>query len=129
MTTFIIIADSGYAATVTSGENTLKSLQTLVDGYIECVQVRNSDFGFTFDLWVNEEGLFREDFMVNLPASYLTGRTIKGPAVITVSTLEGRTVGLSEAQIKRASKVMSIDDENYSMEDAQTFFVSQVANS
>lgn len=99
---FILIEDSGDAFLVQSDDSTLDTLQALVDGYIECVAVnRRSPLGFDADIWVNEEGLYRKDFGINLVASYLTGRQIVGPAVIARSSKDGKTLGLTGNQINR----------------------------
>jgi hypothetical protein len=68
-----------YVVQSKQGQSTLDFLQGLVEGLIECVSLdRNTD------LWVNEEGLFREDFSLNLRASKLAGDgyALVGPAVI-----------------------------------------------
>ena len=60
----------------------LAVMQGLVDGYIERVSTP------AFDLWVNEEGLLRDDFEPNVGASWLLNRhgapgyTIVGPAFV-----------------------------------------------
>lgn len=98
---FILIRDTGLAYLVESSDNTLSTLQSLVGGWVECVTADKIVLGFDADVWVNEEGLFREDFSINLVASYITGRQIVGPAVIARSTREGKTIGLTGDQINR----------------------------
>lgn len=99
---FILIEEDGMAYLVQNGESTLTTLQTLVDGLIECVAVdRRSPLGFDADVWVNEEGLFRNDFGINHVASYITGRQIVGPAVIARSSKDGKTLGITGDQINR----------------------------
>ena len=101
MTEFILISDNGTAYLVESGESTLDTLQTLVDGYIECVTADKHVLGFESDVWVNEEGLFRQDFAINLVASFLTGRQLVGPAVLARSSKGGKTLGLTSSNINR----------------------------
>lgn len=98
---FILIEDTGDAFLIESGEDTLSTLQTLVDGYVECVSADRKVLGFDADVWVNEEGLYRQDFSINLPASYITGRQLVGPVVIARSSKDGKTLGLTGSQINR----------------------------
>jgi hypothetical protein len=98
---FILIRDNGIAYLVESDESTLSTLQTLVDGYVECVTADRSALGFEADVWVNEEGLFRQDFSINLVASFITGRQIVGPAVLARSSKDGKTLGLTSSNIER----------------------------
>ena len=66
----------------------LPLMQGLVGGYIERVSTPN------FDLWVNEEGLLRDDFDPNVGASWLLNRhgapgyTIVGPAFVAANNGE-----------------------------------------
>lgn len=88
---FIYISDlndsSAYLVKVdTSQTSTLQALQALVDGLVAVV---STDWG---DVWVNDEGLFRNDFRVNYVASTLGGQHLVGPAVITSSDAEGETI-------------------------------------
>jgi hypothetical protein len=99
--TFVVIEPTGYALVTDTGTDTLATLQLLVDGLVECVTPNPKVLGFTADVWVNEEGLYRSDFSINLLASYLTGRQLVGPAVLARSTSHGRTVGLTERHLER----------------------------
>ena len=100
--TFVVIEQTGYSFVTDSGTDTLATLQLLVDGLVECVTPNPKVLGFTCaDVWVNEEGLYRPDFSINLVASYITGRQLVGPAVLARSTSQGRTVGLTERQLER----------------------------
>ena len=72
------------------GQDTLSFLQSLVEGLIECVSLTP-----TTDVWVNEEGLFRNDFVSNIGASLLAGRTLVGPAVLT-GQRNGETVSFPQ---------------------------------
>ena len=92
---YVYIAPSGYGFIVNAESDTLKTLQTLVDGLIECARSRE----FECDVWVNEEGLFRQDFTINMAASTIANQTLVGPAVLTNVDSEGRTTGMTEAQL------------------------------
>ena len=110
---FLLIEDTGYAFLVNhEGDDTLRTLQTGVDGLIECVTADDGVLGFRADIWVNEEGLFRQDFAINLVASFITGRQIVGPAVIARSSSQGATLGLTDAQIQRLRRDGLIVDDN-----------------
>ena len=110
---FVLIEETGYAFLVNhEGDNTLRTLQTGVDGFIECVAADDSVLGFFADIWVNEAGLYRNDFGINLVASYITGRQIVGPAVIARSSAQGATLGLTDVQIERLRRDGLIVDDN-----------------
>lgn len=100
---FLLIEDNADAYLVNSDdEDTLSTLQTLVGGWVECVTTNRNTLGFEADAWVNEDGLSREDFGINLVASVITGRQIVGPAVIARFSHEtGATLGLNKAHIQR----------------------------
>lgn len=77
-------------------EGSLTVLQTAVDGLIEPVRVSTM-----FDLYANEEGLFREDFTLNVWAKDMFGVTLLGPIVITGVTDEnGETLGLDPVDVR-----------------------------
>lgn len=78
------------------GQDTLSFLQSLVEGLIESVSLTP-----TTDVWVNEEGLFRNDFVSNIGASTLAGRTLVGPAVLT-GQHNGETVSFPESLLEMA---------------------------
>lgn len=96
MTTYLCVEQSGGVFAVDMGGDTLSAMQALVDGWVDCARSVDG----TMDVWVNDEGLYRGDFMVNLVASFLTGTTLVGPAVITRTTPNGETVPLLERQIQ-----------------------------
>lgn len=107
---FLLIEDNADAYLVNSDDegalipalSTLTVLQTLVGGWVECVAPNRRTLGFEADVWVNEDGLSREDFGINLVASFLTGRQIVGPAVIARFDGEtGETLGLTKAHVQR----------------------------
>jgi len=77
---------------VTPGDNTLHTLQTLVEGLVDLVAFQIE--GNYFDLWVNDEGLYRPNFSLNFAATMFAGRGLVGPAVITRSSDDGETLPL-----------------------------------
>ena len=115
---YVYIAQQGYGYIVNADSDTLKSLQILVDGLIECARSRE----FDCDVWVNEEGLFREDFYVNAAASTIANQTLVGPAVLTNVDSEGRTTGITFAQLLALRKEgLPLDDNDgkgWSVEEA-----------
>lgn len=114
---YILIAESGYGFLVHEQNDSLYTLQTLVDGLIESVHVK--DLGC--DLWVNEEGLFRQDFGLNVVASRLADRPLVGPAVLTGYDWNGNTVGVKQERIDwLKSQGLVIDDNDGNGWDAQT---------
>ncbi len=82
----------------------LKVLQTAVDGYVQPIDI--NPVGIT--MWVNEEGLFRNDFTENFMASAIfeegygeRATPILGPVIYTGGTdNEGFTNGLSEKHLE-----------------------------
>jgi hypothetical protein len=77
-------------------EGSLKVLQTAVDGLIEPVRVSTG-----FEMYVNEEGLFRDDFGLNGWALAAFGVTIKGAVVLTgLVDDEGDTLGLTAEDVR-----------------------------
>lgn len=97
MKQFIYIPQTGtgYGFLVNAEDDTLRTLQTLVDGLIECVYSKE----YECDVWVNEEGLYREDFEVNMVASRISNRVLVGPAVLANSNSEGATTGMKPEQM------------------------------
>lgn len=74
----------------------LSILQEAVDGLIQPVDF----FGFT--MWVNEEGLLRNDLQRNFPLMSIYSTPIMGNAVFTGNTDdEGNTLPLSEDSVER----------------------------
>ncbi len=81
-------------------EDGLKKLQTAVDGYIEAV-----DISHRLTMWVNEEGLLRNDLEVNPVAFAFYSSPILGDIVFTGGTDEnGDTLGLDEETEKFVRK-------------------------
>jgi hypothetical protein len=96
------------------GEDTLTTLQTLVEGWVQPVPTNAAETGFEGDVWVNEEGLGVPTFAVNLLASMYAGTRLVGPAVIAKFDSEtGETLGLTEADLRGiTSKGLMVDDNN-----------------
>ena len=77
--------------------DSLKQLQRAVGGFIERVEIP----AFTrerldCDCWVNEEGLFDPDPVLNIAVTEMAGRGIVGDAVLAMHDGEGRTLGIPE---------------------------------
>ena len=106
---YLYISPSGDAVIVKKGrhEESLYILQGLVDGWIERVPSTRIDC----DVWCNEEALFREGFGINLVASYITGRQIVGPCVLTSATKDGETISLAPHIITKLKREGLIIDE------------------
>jgi hypothetical protein len=94
-------------AVPTDDTGTLGILQREVDGYVECLAIGDattSEAGV--DMWLNEEGKFRDDFHQNDRAMLLAfnhfgplGDVIVGPVVLGRTNSEGETTALSEDDI------------------------------
>ena len=91
----------------------LTALQTLVDGWIECVSNslqtgEPSSRRRDVDMWLNEEGKLRSDLAANLPALGLldrpTGDMFVGPVILATSDNDGHTVGLDDEIIATAKR-------------------------
>jgi hypothetical protein len=98
----VVQTDGNWKIVEFTNDNALAVLQKAVDGLIQPVDVRPN-----LTMWVNEEGLFRQDFDENLMASAIYEETFKvdqamvGPAVYTGGTdEEGYTEGLDEQHLK-----------------------------
>lgn len=94
----VLIEDTGDALLVRVDGDTLPALQTLVDGLVDIVVAP------PLDVWVNDEGYWRESFGINLVASILTGRQLVGPAVLARSCRQGKTTGLSTVDVRRLQR-------------------------
>lgn len=100
----VIIARPGEAPFVTTIENTLEAMQSVVGGYIERIPVSFIITGTPdVDLWVNEEGL-----LINLPFNrVVAGTPVVGPILVTSSDEEGETTGLSDEQVELTLAILS----------------------
>jgi hypothetical protein len=94
--TFVYLNEFGDALRVERQphEQSLAFFQTLVDGLITVVSSP------MFDFVCNDEGLFRQDFGINLVASLLSKRQLVGPCVISKTDRDGNSIGLTEADIR-----------------------------
>jgi len=92
----------GYAPMTITIPHTTEALQTLVGGYIECVQLNGE-----FDLWCNEEGRLLElHANIRLPG---TG-VICGDVFVARHDGEGETLSLTEQEAKDVSKFLSLSE-------------------
>lgn len=74
-------------------DGSLYSMQAIVEGLIQPVDLQED-----MTLWVNEEGMYREDY--NFLASGIAGIPLNGPAFITGGIdKEGNTLGINPAYI------------------------------
>jgi len=127
---FLAIAESGYAFTIKSEGSSLATFQKIVDGNVDVVTTRHAGLPHTFDLWVNDEGLYRNDFITNLVASHLTGTVLVGPAVMSnVNINTGETTGLTSTDLKSLSSIMEIDTNfgNHYTVDEAAYWMKAVA--
>lgn len=78
-------------------EDGLHYLQSLVDGHIEHYIIDKRLNAYHIDMWINEEGKFRDDFKPTF-ALLRDGKlvdAIVGPCVFSKYNDEGETLGLS----------------------------------
>ena len=74
-------------------DGSLYAMQAIVEGLIQPVDLQED-----MTLWVNEEGMYREDY--NFLASGIAGIPLNGPAFITGGIdKEGNTLGINPAYI------------------------------
>jgi hypothetical protein len=110
---FLYINEFGDALVVKhEGDSTLRTLQTLVDGYVQCVPTNRRETGFDGDVWLNEEGLYHPTFTVNLLGSVFAGTRIVGPVVISRADSNGGTIGLSAADLTAITRKGLVVDDN-----------------
>ena len=89
------VSPMGEVTELDISQDSLRTLQTAVDGLIQPV-----DF-YNFTMWVNEEGLLRSDLERNLIALAFYPTPILGTIVFTGGVdEEGETLGLSEEPAK-----------------------------
>lgn len=81
-----VIIHPGEPLEVKDIDGELKTLQGLVGGYIEAVQIDH-----TMHMWVDEEGRYK-NYLPNLFASTLAKRVIVGTAVIVGTGPDGDDV-------------------------------------
>lgn len=80
-------------------DSSLEIMQIAVDGFVTYVVGEHN--GIKYDIWVNDEGLYRNDFYVNDLASSLYGlQQLVGPALIAKSDDEGKTIPLTNEEIE-----------------------------
>lgn len=84
-----------------SDSDSLHELQALVDGHIEVAP--RGVLNHRYLVLVNEEGLFRNDFIMNGIASAICMTRIVGPAVVVgLGVVDGEPdwVGLTDSQVR-----------------------------
>lgn len=75
--------------------NSLRSLQTIVDGYIESVRIKAD--GHSYIILINEEGKLK----CLTPNLVWFGDVLVGPAIFTKSNDEGDFVSLDDQDVER----------------------------
>ena len=98
----VVVKPDGEAEVIEfTDETSLKTLQTAVDGYIEAVNLDDE-----FVMWVNEEGLIRNDLKSNWLGAILYNEIFKIPNPIMGTVVftggvdaEGYTKGLTPIQV------------------------------
>jgi len=127
---FLAIAESGYAFTLKSEGSSLATFQSIVDGNVDVVTTTFPGLPHSFDLWVNDEGLYRNDFTTNLVASHLAGTVLVGPAVLSNVNIDtGETTGLTSADLEALRGIMHIDTNfgNHYRADEVAYWIKEVA--
>ncbi len=86
-------------------DDSLGQLQRAVGGWIERVEIP----AFTreridCDCFVNEEGLFNPDPVLNIAVTEMAGRGIVGDAVLAMHDGDGRTLGIPEPLARMLAK-------------------------
>lgn len=120
---YLYINEIGDAVVVTQqpGEDSLTCLQTLVNGLIELVRPNK----LNCDVWCNEEALFQPNFGINLVASFMTGRQLVGPIVLTSSNANGDTTSFPQHLMDKLKREgLIIDTGNYSSADIVRLYPS-----
>lgn len=105
---FVFVGDDGTFREVQAAADadTLATLQTLVDGYIELVgtTVTCGAGRRPVDIWLNEEGKMRSDFHANPHAQkmldYSMSDVFVGPTVLSAADDDDETVGLDDQLIE-----------------------------
>jgi len=122
---YLYLDESGRAALVNQepDQRRLTMFQTLVDGSIDIASaVPRCRAGFAVDAIINDEGLYRPDFSINLVATWLTGRQLVGPVVLSCVSRNGDSIGLNASQIARLRRDgLEIDDN-----DGQGYTAAQI---
>lgn len=114
MTRFLYVSEFGDVIPVEhTEETTLRTLQMLVQGYVQVVNANPDTLGFDADIWVNEDGLAEPTFLPNMLASHFAGQSLVGPAVIARYDDDGTTVGLSDDDLKLLSRSLMVESETW----------------
>lgn len=89
-------------------DDSLEALQKLVDGSIEHYVIDEDLNDNYIDMWINEEGKFRDDFKPMFGLFY-DGKpydVIVGPCVFTMYDREGNTHGLTDDAMRRVREFL-----------------------
>ena len=101
----LFVSDVGAACFVEGGEDSLADLQAMVEGQIELAISPRGE-----DVYFNAEGSFHPEFYPNLVASYETRIALVGPAVFTRANENGKTTGLTKADIRRWKNLLEMTE-------------------
>ena len=101
----LFVSDFGAACFVEGGEDSLADLQAMVEGQIELAISPRGE-----DVYFNEEGSFHPEFYPNHVASYETRIALVGPAVFTRANENGKTTGLTKADIHRWKNLLEMNE-------------------
>ena len=95
------VTPAGVVTELDISSNSFSVLQTAVDGWIEAVDIND-----TLTMWVNEEGLLRNDLALNLIGKTFYSSPIMGTIVFTGGTnSKGDTLGLNKATAEAVRRV------------------------
>lgn len=108
----VLIVEPGKEPYETRIENTLGTLQNIVEGYIEMIEMEKG-----VDLIINEEGK-----LMNLPFNrYITGDMLVG-TIIVAGTKNGETISLSPEMIEKYKKYFSLRNHQHLVEYFKTVY-------
>lgn len=85
-----------YAVVKPDDMTTLKFMQTIVEGLITLVPTEDENI----DLFVNDEGLYFEHFVLNPVASRFAGQPLVGPSIMMRHNRAGETTSMTVDDMK-----------------------------
>lgn len=107
----VCIARPGEPPRIEEISKGLRAMQEVVGGPIELVSVDD------LDLWVCEEGI-----PMGMPFNRtVRGHPLVGTILVTSSDREGETIGLTDAQARKAVDLLLDSPAFYTSEDGRTF--------
>lgn len=102
----VLIVEPGKEPYEARIENTLGTLQSIVNGYIEMIQMESG-----VDLIINDEGK-----LMNLPFNrYITGNMLVGTIIVT-GIKNGETISLSSELIEKYKKYFALRNHQHLVE-------------